>query len=201
MKAQRHVSDNDYMGFILRIPYIKSITVLLGTVMLLACKNDIQKVNELTDGQERPEMTGESLEMIYSDSARIKYKVLAQEYIKRSKGKEKYEEFPRGIYVISYDTEGNMVGSIKAKYAKKMEDQMLWEARDQVVIVNAEGKKLETELLYWDMQKERIYSDRYARLTADGQIIEGNNGFESDQNLDNPIFNNITGIVLQSRQP
>lgn len=30
---------------------------------------------------------------------------------------------------------------------------MLWEARNEVVIINAEGKKLETELLYWDMKK------------------------------------------------
>lgn len=46
-----------------------------------------------------------------------------------------------------------MIGSIKAKYAKKLEDEMLWEARNEVVIINAEGKKLETELLYWDMKK------------------------------------------------
>ena len=73
-----------------------------------------------------------------------------------------------------------MIGSIKAKYAKKLEDEMLWEARNEVVIINAEGKKLETELLYWDMKKELIYSDRYVKLSADGQIIEGNNGFRSE---------------------
>lgn len=78
---------------------------------------------------------------------------------------------------------------------------MLWEARNEVVVVNAEGKKLETELLFWDMKKEIIYSDRYVRLTADGQIIEGNNGFESDQNLNNPVFKNITGKVEVENKP
>ena len=186
-----------------RILYMKSIIVLLGAIMLLACKNDIKEVNALAEREKRPDMTGENLELVYSDSARIKYRVLAPEYIKVNREKEKYEEFPKGIHVLSYDPAGKMIGSIKAKYAKKLEDEMLWEARNEVVIINAEGKKLETELLYWDMKKELIYSDRYVKLSADGQIIEGNNGFHSDQNLNHPVFENISGsieVVKQQRK-
>lgn len=182
-----------------RILYMKSIIVLLGA-MLLACKNDIKEVNALAEREKRPDMTGENLELVYSDSARIKYRVLAPEYIKVNREKEKYEEFPKGIHVLSYDPAGKMIGSIKAKYAKKLEDEMLWEARNEVVIINAEGKKLETELLYWDMKKELIYSDRYVKLSADGQIIEGNNGFHSDQNLNHPVFENISGSIEVEKQ-
>lgn len=184
------------------IPYFRSITVLLGTVVLLSCKNDIQDVNRVAADDARPEMTGEELVMIYSDSARIKYKMITPEYKKVTQGKEKYEEFPQGIYVISYDEAGQEAGSIKSKYAKKLEDEMLWEARNEVVIINADGKKLETELLYWDMNKKLIYSDRYVKLTADGQIIEGNNGFKSDQDLNNPVFYGITGQVeVEKKNP
>ena len=183
-----------------RILYMKSIIVLLGAIMLLACKNDIKEVNALAEREKRPDMTGENLELVYSDSARIKYRVLAPEYIKVNIEKEKYEEFPKGIHVLSYDPAGKMIGSIKAKYAKKLEDEMLWEARNEVVIINAEGKKLETELLYWDMKKELIYSDRYVKLSADGQIIEGNNGFHSDQNLNHPVFENISGSIEVEKQ-
>ena len=183
-----------------RILYMKSIIVLLGAIMLLACKNDIKEVNALAEREKRPDMTGENLELVYSDSARIKYRVLAPEYIKVNREQEKYEEFPKGIHVLSYDPAGKMIGSIKAKYAKKLEDEMLWEARNEVVIINAEGKKLETELLYWDMKKELIYSDRYVKLSADGQIIEGNNGFHSDQNLNHPVFENISGSIEVEKQ-
>ena len=183
-----------------RILYMKSIIVLLGAIMLLACKNDIKEVNAWAEREKRPDMTGENLELVYSDSARIKYRVLAPEYIKVNREKEKYEEFPKGIHVLSYDPAGKMIGSIKAKYAKKLEDEMLWEARNEVVIINAEGKKLETELLYWDMKKELIYSDRYVKLSADGQIIEGNNGFHSDQNLNHPVFENISGSIEVEKQ-
>ena len=93
------------------------------------------------------------------------------------------------------DKDGKEVGSIVSKYAKKLEEEMLWELRDEVVVINSEGKKLETELLYWDMKKEIVYSDRYSRLTSGDQIIEGNGGFESDQQLYNPVFKNVTGQV------
>ncbi len=173
----------------------RSIIVLLGAIMLLSCKNDIKEVNKLGDVEKLPEMSGVNLQLIYSDSARIKYKVITPLYYKINRGEEQYDEFPEGIHVISYDENGKIIGEIQSKYAKKLEKEMLWEARNEVVVKNAEGKKLETELLFWDMNKEIIYSDRYCRLTSDGNIIEGNNGFESDQNLKNPVFKNITGGV------
>lgn len=172
---------------------LQSIIVLMGAVMLFSCKNDMEEINRVAGGEILPEMTGTNLEMIYTDSARIKYKVITPEYLKMSEGEEKYEEFPQGLHAISYDTDGKEIGSITCKYAKKLEDEQLWEARNEVVVVNAEGKKLETELLYWDTQKQIIYSDRYAKLSADGQIIEGNRGFKSDQDLKSPIFYGITG--------
>ena len=112
------------MNFILSRIFLRGIIVLVGTVMLLSCKNDVQEVNALADDEVRPEMVGYNLELIYSDSARIKYKVITPEYIKTAKGKEKYEEFPKGIYVISYDNTGkrgrfyknlNMPGSWKKR--------------------------------------------------------------------------------------
>lgn len=160
--------------------------------MLLACRNDLKEVNKWGDEQQMPEMAGENLVMVYSDSARIKYRVITPQYLKINREKDKYDEFPRGIHVISYGTDGKIIGEIKSRYAKKLEKENLWEARDRVVVINGEGAKLETDLLYWDVAGERIYSDRYSKLTANGDIIESSEGFESDQNLKNPVFKNIT---------
>ena len=125
---------------------------------------------------------------------------LTPEYLKMSEGEEKYEEFPQGLHAISYDTDGKEIGSITCKYAKKLEEEQLWEARNEVVVINSEGKKLETELLYWDTQEGTIYSDRYVKLTADGQVIEGNRGFKSDQDLKAPVFYGITGEIEVEQQ-
>lgn len=195
MKRQQLVLLNKFMELYRRTHSLRSIIILLGVVMLLSCKNDIKQVEALPDETNQPEMLGYELELVYSDSARIKYRVLTPEYVKTAEGVEKYEEFPKGIHVISYDEAGKVIGSIKAKYAKKLEEAMLWEARNQVEVINAEGKKLETEQLFWDMKEETIYSNRYTKLTSGNQILEGNTGFTSDQNLNNPVFFGITGQV------
>lgn len=163
--------------------------------MLFSCKNDVNDVKKVVESVDYPSMIGDSIELIYSDSARIKYKVNTPKYIEYKRKDNDLQEFPLGLSIILYNTDGTLQGTFKSNYAKKIAKDNLWIARGNVVIVNNEGAKLETELLYWDMNKKLIYSDAYTRLTKDGEIIEGNDGFKSDQNLKNPVIKNITGIV------
>lgn len=160
--------------------------------MLFACKNDIKKVSRITDKEVVPAMSGEQLAMTYSDSARVKYRMFAPLYTKIKTEEEDYDEFPGGIHVIYYDRDGSIIGEIQSEYAKNLTKEELWEARRKVVVRNGEGKKLETELLYWDMRKKWIYSDQFARLTDGNNVLESSGGFESDQNLEHPVFKNIT---------
>ena len=174
MKIPRQDLENN-MNFFHRILGIRGITVLfMGAVMLFSCKTDPKEIDRITQGAEMPESSGEDLELLYSDSARLKYKVITPLYHKYNQENKKYDEFPKGIQATLYDKEGKIIGSIVSEYAKKLEDEELWEVRNNVVVTNAEGSKLETELLYWDMKKERIYTDRFARLTSGRRIIEGN---------------------------
>ena len=174
---------------------IKSITVLLGAVMLLSCKNDLKDVAAIAgEGELHPVMSGINMTLIYSDSARIQYKVATPEMLQFDSEKNKYKEFPKGIHVISYEKDGTERGTVDSKYAKNLEDDMLWELRNQVVVISGE-KKLETELLFWDTKKGIIYTDRYVRLTDKGNVIEGNNGLVSDQELENPVIKNTSGEV------
>ena len=168
------------MIFLYRALKIKSITVLvLGTVMLFSCKTNMKDVDAIGNRNGMPEMSGENMELFYSDSALLKYKVITPLYNKYNQDDKKYDEFPKGIHAELYEKDGSMVGSITSKYAKK----------------------LETDLMYWDMKKEIVYSDRYSRLTSGDQIIEGNKGFKSDQSLKNPVFNKITGVVEIENKP
>lgn len=185
------------MAVHVRIPFYESIIVLVGTIMLLSCKNDIRKVSRITESENLPEMSGENLAMTYSDSARVKYRVYTPLYYKIHTEDEEYDEFPKGIHVVYYDKEGKVIGEIRSNYAKNHIQKALWEARDQVVVENDQGKRLETELLFWDTAKEKIYSDRYTRLTDGNNILESSEGFESDQNLKNPVFKNITDGEVQ----
>ena len=155
----------------------------------------MEEINRLSGRSEMPEVSLRNAELWYSDSARIRYYVSTPLYYKYNLEDRKEEEMPEGIYVILYDKEGNEVGTLNAKYARKGADEDVWEARNEVVMQNSEGRKLETDLLYWDMENQKIYTDTYSKLTSGDQIIEGNEGFYSDQQLTSPIFKKVTGRV------
>ena len=59
----------------------------------------------MAEREKRPDMTGENLELVYSDSARIKYRVLAPEYIKvnRQRKKSKYTIDMTNLLKVVYD--------------------------------------------------------------------------------------------------
>ncbi len=175
--------------------YIKGIITLFCVIMLLSCKNDIKDVYAIPLKMDYPEMNATGMTLIYSDSARIQYKVKTPEYIKMNTENEKYEEFPKGIDVTSYNDDGTVMGTIRSDWAKKFDHANIWEAKYNVVATNADGTVVETEQMFWDMDKKIIYSHQYTRITSGERIIEGNDGFESDQDLKNPIIKNITGIV------
>lgn len=127
------------MTFLYRALKIKSITVLaLGTVMLFSCKTNMKDVDAIGNRNNMPEMSGENMELFYSDSALLKYKVITPLYNKYNQDDKKYDEFPKGIHAELYEKDGSMVGSITSKYAKKLEEEMLWELRNEVVVINAE---------------------------------------------------------------
>jgi len=173
----------------------KSIVVLLGTTMLLSCENSIKEVESLTVQEIRPELYGENVEFIYTDSTRIQYKAFAIEFLQMKTEEEEYNEFPKGGNVIQYNEDGSQAWKIKSNYAKNFVADQLWELRNDVVATSDDGKTINTELLYWDQKKKEIYSDQYVRITEkDGQMLEGNS-FTADDKLNRIILSRVSGEV------
>jgi LPS export ABC transporter protein LptC len=91
-------------------------------------------------------------------------------------------EFRLGIRVVFYDGKTDPVAKINSKYANYTKPDNLWELKDSVVVINEGKDKLETEVLYWDQQRDLIYTDRFVKITNEDQIVMGT-GFESDARL------------------
>jgi len=164
--------------------------------MLLSCENNIKEVESLTVQEIRPELYGENVEFIYTDSTRIQYKAFAIEFLQMKTEEEEYNEFPKGGNVISYNEDGTQAWQIKSNYAKNLVEDQLWELRNDVVAVSDDGKTINTELLYWDQKKKEIYSDQYVRITEkDGQMLEGNS-FTADDKLNRIILSRVSGEVF-----
>jgi LPS export ABC transporter protein LptC len=162
-------------------------------VILSSCENDIATVNLITSKSQLPVESGKEVEIIYSDSARIKMKLTSPQ-IDHYTGKKPYIEFPIGVVVEFYDRNMKVTSRLSAKYAIRRETDKVMEAKQNVVVVNEKGETLNTEHLIWDEQKDLIYTEEFVKITTKDQILFGD-GLESNQEFTKYKIKNIKGTI------
>jgi len=117
------------------------------------------------------------------DTVRIN-KIVAQEVDRYDRPDEPYIEFPLGLKVYMYDKYENLESYIQADYAIFYQKSELWEARNEVIAEKlVTGEKLETDLLFWNQEERRIYSDQFTRITNPDGVYYGDHGFEAHEDL------------------
>lgn len=164
---------------------LKNISLSLTVIFfLLACENDIEKINALTSELNLPEQTGYDVEITYSDSGKIVGKLFTPELYKYEDEKEPYIEFPKGMKVVFYDKNEEFESYIRANWAKYYEKKELWEARNNVVARNVKkGEQLNTEQLFWDQSLGIIFSDKFSKIVNSDGTFYGENGFQAKEDL------------------
>lgn len=173
---------------------IKSIAASAAVLFLFSCTNDVKEVQKITKAEDFPMEVQENLRLTYSDSSYTRMLLeapLAENYPQLE---EPERRFPEGINVKFFDRFGEEDSRMRADYAIQYVNERLWHAKGDVVIVNRKGEQLNTEELFWDEKKEKIYSDVQVKLSSD-KIITWGEGFESDQDFMNPVVSKVTGQI------
>jgi len=154
----------------------------------------VQTVLSLDVVDTLPEMTARDIEIIYSEKAMVQIKLVSP-YLVNTTEDEPLLLFPKGFTVYFYDTAMNITTTITADYGISHEKKKLMEARHNVVVENlAKGEKLNTEELFWDRDKGRIYSNKFVRITSGGQVYTGD-GLTSVQPFDELEVINPKGLI------
>ena len=130
---------------------------------------------------------------IISDSGRISYRIIADEWRIYDKRQPPHWAFEKGVYLEKFDTTMNVEATVKCDTAYYFNEQKLWKLIGNVDIKNTNDEKFHTRLMYWDQEKEQIYSDAYIKIEQADQVTEGI-GFSANQNLTVWQINNTKGI-------
>ncbi len=163
-------------------------------VLFPSCSNKGKDLADaVSENDTLPTMSSLGVTTLISDSGITRYKIVTEEWIVFDKKSPSYWSFEKGVYLEKFDTLFHIDASIKADTAYYYDKKKLWELRSNVQIQSQRGDKFETELLFWDENKEKVYSDKYIRISQEDKVITGY-GFESDQNLTEYQIKNTTGI-------
>jgi LPS export ABC transporter protein LptC len=90
----------------------------------------------------------------------------------------------RGVRLTFYTRTGERNSVLTAREGTYNTRQSRMEARDDVVVVSEDGKRLTSEQLKYDQVRNEISSDSAFVLTEPGRRLEGI-GFTSDPNMNN----------------
>ena len=156
------------------------------------------KVKQITQQSGALEEKGHDVEIVYSDSGRIKARIIASEVVKKA-GNEPTTEFPKGLRLYIYGADMKVESRLSANYGITYDKKDELVVRDNVIIVNIEGKKFNSEELLWRRKDRKVYSDKFVKITTKDEIIYGK-GFESDEQFTNYLIKQVTGTIMKENK-
>ncbi len=194
--GSKNHTDNNALKYIQLNTHkpVKTHTFLLLVVVvtfLSGCKSDLETIDTITRVDEGPIESAFDVEIIYTDQAFVRM-ILQAPQMDRYEHEKKYLEMPQGLTVLFYDTLMQQTSSMSARYAISYDETEIIEARDDVIVINELGEKLNTEQLIWDQVNRIIYSEKFVRITTEDEVTYGE-GFRADERFDTWEITNPRG--------
>jgi LPS export ABC transporter protein LptC len=142
------------------------------------------------------------VDIIYSDSAKVKAKALAPLMLDyntdntTNTGKNKpYSVLPKGIKINFYTDSLTLSGTLVADSAILRDNNKIAEMYKNVVVTNAKGETFKSEQLIWDQNKKIFYSDKVVHIKmVTGTVMEGTS-FTSDESFNHWKMQQSTGVI------
>jgi LPS export ABC transporter protein LptC len=163
---------------------------------LFACVNekDAEKAKAMNKRENLPIQTGKDIDVIYTDSAKLKVHLTAPQ-VDEYEGKNPYTVMVKGIKVQFFDDSMKINTQLTSNFAMRKQRERIMEAKNDVVVVNAKGERLNTEHLIWDEESRRIRTEAFIKITTADQVIFGE-GLDSDESFTDYEIKNITGTIM-----
>lgn len=184
---------------------MKQIAWIGMLLILMGCSTEEGEVNPLPLGEDdgiQAIMYG--VKFLFADSLRVQARMEALQMTdkmekkdpdKEDSEKEKVLYLEKKVDVYFYDRTMVPHSEIHANNGIYYEEKGIAELRGNVRLTNQKGEKLNTELLYWDREKEKIYTDQFVRVESAGKIIKGDSGLVSNTSFTDYEVKGVSGIL------
>jgi len=193
--------------FALNFNYYRYALLFISLGMLWsACETDIKQINKITSKKEAAVEIGKEVEVLYSAEGKVVYKILGSKLIRHNTA-DPYTEFPEGVELFVFNDSMEVESKLIADYGVNYELQNKMIVKGHVRLMNNKGEQLRTEELTWSKKKQKVYSDKFVKITTPKEIIYGD-GFEANEDFTNYEIKKIRGTiavetensVIQSRE-
>ena len=170
---------------------MKSIRLLLLSIILVACTNDSKLVQGFVSDKEQAIEQIKGAELLHTENGKIKVRIVANK-IERFQNQQPGLIFSEKIEVYFYNDSSELQSTLMANDASIDEDKKIMLAQNNVVLISSDDKKLETEELVWDEKQDKIYTDKKVKITTGKEVVYGE-GFTSNPDFSQYSITKIHG--------
>ena len=162
--------------------------------MLFSCQNRLDEVRKLNPDKSKPQTSGKGIDLHYTISGKLKAHLKTPKMLDFRNRKFPYREFPNGLKVEFYNEKGEK-NTVIADYGIEYLKTELIDLRGNVKIITTDSTVLNAKQLYWDQERNWVFSDLpYTINMANGALNNGQ-GFDANENFDN--FNSRSNEGVQ----
>ena len=158
------------------IHIILGINIIASLVMMLfSCENSMREVKQFVDYDTINGLMAYDVVIERSDSGVLVAKLSAPVMCNVENNDSTMLEFPKGFTAFMYNGNDTAPTSmIRGDYGVNYEKRGLVLAKRNVVVKNIETQEvLETESLFWDQNKKKIYTSTFVKITSPEKVIFG----------------------------
>lgn len=169
-----------------------------GLAVVSGCREDKRETVSISaDPETFPTMRTINVSTLISDSGYTRYHITAPLWLMFEEAREPHWRFPDGMYLVKFDNDMKETGTFTADTATYFSQKRIWRFDRNVRYRSVDGDRLLTQQLFWDQNKQKVYSDSFIHLERADRTIEGF-GFEADQNMREYTVRKPSGIFPTS---
>ena len=182
------------MGFTYREIFKGIVTITIGT-MLFSCEGNLKGVRDMGMPEDAPQAVGEGINLKYTDSGKVVATLRSEKMRDFSNKQFPYRDFPEGVEVVFFDKESKK-NTVTADYAVVYTQTGLIDLQGNVVIVTSDSTVLKAKQLYWDQNKNWIFTDHPNTIRFRNGALNEGEGFDSNQEFSNFRSRSNVGVQI-----
>lgn len=179
----------------LHITSIKA--VLFGAALLFsACEENVMdSFGEIN--RNFADRVTQNAHVIQKDSGKLKMELKAPLIEEFTLIDSTFTVMKKGVDIKFWNANKDKPNLIRADWAKIIDKKKLYEAKENVVIINNDGDTLLTNHIFWDNLNKRIFTkDTVTIIRIDGTKNIAKNGLEASEDLKEITLYNNHGVIM-----
>ena len=183
---------------LLHYKFLKKGFSILVVSLFFSCDDGSSILKQINQFNENPVGIAYDISMTYTDSAKVKAILTAPINLDYTHLSFMYSEFPEGLKIIFYNDD-NEENTVVADYGILYNQTRIVDLQGNVVLLSNDGSRLETSQMYWDSEKEWLFTEQPFTFKSENEDMAATR-LDTNKEFSKFQTGKLTGTILVEEQ-